>query len=120
MKALYPASHNIAELDPTALALKIARHSPCTACPPLALCHGLRPPQGFRIILDSDLQLERQLAALTEYGFEDEEEAHYLVICSCGHSLVEHGADETMIGVDEFYRRGRVAVRCDELLQVRL
>lgn len=118
MKVLYPASHHIQELDPVALSLKIARHNPCSACPPNHFCPGLRPPLDFRVILDTESQLEAQLAALTEYGFEDEEEATYLMCCECGHDLMQHGADFNLLGSDEFIRRGRVAIRCDELLQV--
>ena len=80
-------------------------------------CHGLRPPPGFRVVLDSDSQLEVQFAELTEYGFEAEE-ATYLIFCGCGHDAMQHGADINAIGHDEFIRRARVAIRCDELLQV--
>ena len=119
MKALYPASNDMSELNTTALSLKIARHSHCSGCPP-GFCSGLRPPPSFRVISDTEAQLEAQLAALTEYGFEEEEEpSGYLVVCTCSHGLMDHGADESIIGRDEFIRRGRVAIRCDELLQVR-
>jgi hypothetical protein len=40
--------------------------------------------------------------------------------CTCGHDVQEHGADVSEIGTEEFKRRGRVAVRLDELLHVNL
>ena len=38
--------------------------------------------------------------------------------CGCGHGVTAHGADMSAIGNEEFARRGRVAVRLDELLEV--
>ena len=32
----------------------------------------------------------------------------YLEICACGHRVLEHGADVSEIGTDEFRRRGSV------------
>lgn len=84
-------------------------------------CHGLKPPPGFRVLLDTESRLEVQFAELTEYGFEPEEnEPTYLIFCGCGHDAMQHGADMNLLGHDEFIRRARVAIRCDELLQVRL
>ncbi|KAL4250023.1 Histone acetyltransferase GCN5 [Abortiporus biennis] len=117
MKVIYPSSNDIPSIPDNALALKIARHSSCTACPPGA-CRGMRPPPGFRLITDAEAAMELELAALTEYGFEEDEvPAQYLEVCSCGHGLVEHEANESILGSEEYARRGRVAVRLDELLQ---
>ena len=44
----------------------------------------------------------------------------YLDRCACGHGVMEHGANISSIGHEEFVRRGRVAVRLDELLEVSL
>jgi hypothetical protein len=55
---------------------------------------------------------------LTGYGSDDDSESDYLEICECGHSAGDHGADQSHIDRDEFARRGRVAVRLDEMLQV--
>ena len=103
MKALYPVSHNIPSLSDEALALKIARHSPCSICTS-EICAGLRPPPIVQLVPDSDEDYD---------GSES-----YLSSCSCGHDASDHGADLSAIGRGEFERRGRVAVRIDELLQV--
>jgi hypothetical protein len=42
----------------------------------------------------------------------------YLDVCYCGHGVRSHGADESVLGKQEYARRGRVAVRLDEILQV--
>lgn len=102
MKALYPTSHHIPSLPDDALALKIARHSPCSICT-AEFCSGLRPPPMFELVPDSDESYD---------GSES-----YLSSCSCGHDAEDHGANLSEIGQDEFARRGRVAVRIDELLQ---
>lgn len=103
MKALYPSSHEIPNLSEAALSLKIARHSPCSICTS-ELCPGLRPPPIFQLVLDSEEDYD---------GSES-----YLSSCQCGHDVTEHGADLSVIDKGEFDRRGRVAVRLDELLQV--
>lgn len=103
MKALYPTSHDIPKLPEAALALKIARHSPCSICT-AEICPGLRPPPIVQLFPDSDEDYD---------GSES-----YLSSCTCGHDATEHGADRSEIGASEFSRRGRVAVRLDELLQV--
>lgn len=100
MKALYPTSHHIPDLSDEALALKIARHSPCSICT-AEFCSGLRPPNLFELVPDSDELFE----------------GSYLSSCRCGHEATDHGADLSVISRDEFKRRGRVAVRIDELLQ---
>lgn len=101
MKALYPTSHDIPSLSEDARALKIARHSPCSVCT-AEFCPGLHPPPVIELVLDSD----------AAYGGD------YLASCACGHDASEHGADLHELGVEEFERRARVAVRMDELLQV--
>lgn len=103
MKALYPTSHHTPSLSEAALALKIARHSPCSICT-AEICPGLRPPPIVQLVLDSDETYD---------GSES-----YLSSCACGHEASDHGADLSLISRDEFKRRGRVAVRIDELLQV--
>ncbi len=103
MKALYPTSNEIPKLSEAALALKIARHSPCSICS-VHICPGLRPPPIVQLVLDS----------VEDYDGS----GGYLSSCSCGHDLADHGADQDLIGSEELARRGRVAVRIDELLQV--
>jgi hypothetical protein len=103
MKVLYPTSHEIPKLSEPALALKIARHSPCSVCTS-EFCPGLRPPPFMQLVPDSDEDYD---------GSES-----YLSSCACGHDATDHGADRSEIGSTEFSRRGRVAVRLDELLQV--
>ena len=49
---------------------------------------------------------------------EDEGDAGYIESCACGHSVKDHGADQAVLGRDEFMRRGKVAIRIDELLMV--
>lgn len=49
----------------------------------------------------------------------DQMELAYLNECQCGHDVPSHGADVSLLGRPEYQRRGRVAVRIDELLQVR-
>jgi hypothetical protein len=115
MKVLYPASDQIPKLSDHLLALKIARHSPCTAC---GSCSGLRPPDGIEVLLD-DSETDTPFGDLSQYGAGADDGAGYLAICACGHVVREHGADLLEIGGEEFARRGRVAVRLDEILQVR-
>jgi hypothetical protein len=105
MKALYPASHEVANLSHSQLALKIARHSPCSAC---NTCTGLHPSQDVEVVLVNS----------PGFGEYDGATVSYLEKCSCGHGVTCHGANETEVGHDEFARRGRVAIRLDEFLQV--
>ena len=117
MKYAYPAA--VAELSndpPLALALRIARHSPCDACP----CRRLQPPHDAHIFLDASQPVQtHSLDHLGQYGSDDDEiSPDYLDVCECGHSVPQHGADETTVGRLEFLRRGRVATRLDEQLQV--
>ncbi|KAH9910578.1 hypothetical protein B0H21DRAFT_704962 [Amylocystis lapponica] len=114
MKVLYPASHDIPQLPDAFLAVKIARHSRCTGC---SSCPGLRPPPDVQVVLDSTHQ-SSSLSGLNVYGSDDDDgSASYLESCVCGHGVTDHGANESLIGRDEFARRGRVAVRLDELLE---
>jgi histone acetyltransferase len=117
MRALYPASHNINELDDNKLSIKIARHAPCGSC---TSCTGLHPPLGYNVVLDSDVNDEVD-RMLSHYGVDsdDEGDTQYMDICGCGHGIIHHGADKKVLGEEEFKRRGRAAVRLDELLQVR-
>lgn len=115
MKVAYPSSHSYDKLDPPLISLKIARHSPCTLCND---CPGLHPPPKVDVVDD---QNDSSLADLIDqYGSDDEEVSSYLEICACGHGVKEHNADEAELGRAEFARRGRVAIRLDELLQVSL
>lgn len=103
MKALYPNSDDPNKLSESALALKIARHSPCSICT-ADICPGLRPPPIVQLVLDS----------VEDYDGSES----YLSSCSCGHDAIDHGADLSEIDQNEFARRGRVAIRIDELLKV--
>lgn len=118
-KYLYPTSHSLPALSESQLALKIARHSRCATC---SSCTGLVPPLGYTIlpdaVLDSD-DVEQFLLESTTNENDDEPAKGYLNICCCTHGLEMHGADKSKIGQEEFMRRARVAIRLDELLQVR-
>jgi hypothetical protein len=118
MKALYPASNKLDDLNHSQCALKIARHSPCSLCN--NACLGLQPPLGIKAVLDeSSFQ---GLFGLDGYGSDDDDESNgqlsYLEFCQCGHDVKYHGANEAEIGSGEFTRRARVAIRLDELIQV--
>lgn len=116
MKVAYPYSHLFEKLDPSLLSIKIARHSPCTQC---RNCPGIHPPPRVDVVLDG--HSDSSLGDLGRYGSDDDEEeiSSYLAMCACGHGVKAHNADEDVLGPSEFARRGRVAVRLDELLQVR-
>lgn len=115
MKVSYPASNPQVKLDDSQLALKIARHSPCSVCDN---CPGLHPPQDVEVVLD-EVYNESSLGDLGQYGSDDEDtHAHYLATCACSHGASQHNAEESDIGRAEFARRSRVAIRLDELLQV--
>lgn len=115
MKVAYPASHVPENLAHSLLAIKIARHSPCSHC---ADCTGLHPPPGVKVVPDE--HSDSVLGNLEQYGSDDEDEeiSSYFQQCACGHGVSDHGADESILGTAEFARRGRVAARLDELLQV--
>lgn len=115
MKVSYPASHLQAKLNDPQLALKIARHSPCSICDN---CGGLHPPPDVEVVLD-ELLTESSLDVLGQYGSDDEDtRLPYLASCACGHGVLQHNAEESDLGRAEFLRRSRVAIRLDELLQV--
>ncbi|PIL36145.1 hypothetical protein GSI_01805 [Ganoderma sinense ZZ0214-1] len=106
MKVLYPASHDIPSLPDSHLSLKISRHSRCSAC---STCLGLHPPPGWRVFSDA--------SDGSDSDDDGEPPSKYLDRCECGHGVLHHGADMSSIGHEEFARRGRVAVRLDELLE---
>ncbi|KAF4567532.1 histone acetyltransferase [Pleurotus pulmonarius] len=114
MKFLYPASNSASGLTPPQLALKIARHSPCASC---SSCYGLHPPLGTEVVPDDQQAVQSTL--VDQYGSDDEDDMQlpYLEYCGCGHFSSAHGANELELGSEEFARRGRVAIRLDELLQ---
>jgi hypothetical protein len=111
MKLLYPAS------DQVHLALKIARHSSCDSC---NSCNGFHPPQDIDVARDDQQPQESSLGDLGQYGSDDDDGsgADYLETCDCGHSVREHGADDSELGTEEFARRGHIAIHLDQLLQV--
>lgn len=114
MKLAYPGPR---EVSNAFSALRIARHSACTAC---ITCDGLFPPPGIVVVSSDDDSPQSPLDELGQYGSDDEDlSSNYLSTCACGHSVIEHGADQELIGLEEFQRRSRVALRLDELLQVR-
>lgn len=120
MKFMYPAANQPNSLNDTQRTLKIARHSPCSAC---NNCIGLHPPPGVDVVLDHQLQNDSSLGDLGQYGSDaddDDADMPYLHTCGCGHDTIQHNADESDIGPVEFARKMRVAIRLDELLQVSL
>lgn len=100
---LYPKSHDFQSLSPEALALKIARHSRCTLC---GDCTGLVPEKGLTVIFD------------TTWDSKESGLVGYITTCRCGHSVGDHAVPEDT-SPEEYARRGRVAIRLDELLDVR-
>ncbi len=114
MKVAYPHSLHFSDFDAPFLSIKIARHSPCSICRD---CSGLHPPLKVDVVLDG--RSDAGLGDLGQYGSDDDDEevSSYLETCACGHSVKEHNADKSKLG-EEFDRRGRVAFRLDELLQV--
>lgn len=113
MKLTYPPVTETSFSD-AALAFKIARHTPCAACD---TCHGLRPPPDVQVVLDDQDSRKSSLGALDQYGSDEDDEPAYLCTCICGHEVADHGADERVTGREEFARRGRLAIRLDEMLQ---
>jgi len=115
MKVAYPHSHDPDKLESPLLSLKIARHSPCSIC---WNCLGLHPPPKVDVVLDG--HSDSSLGDLGQYGSDDDDEevSSYFETCACGHNVKAHNADELELGRSEFARRGRVACRLDELLQV--
>ena len=85
--------------------------SHCTACD----CEGLHPGQDVTLVLDDTLAAASVLA---EPAIDDHPN-HYLALCACGHALGEHGLSDEL-PEQEILRRGKVAIRLDELLQVKV
>ncbi|KAF8160777.1 hypothetical protein B0H34DRAFT_351208 [Crassisporium funariophilum] len=120
MKVAYPACNIYDKLSPSLLSLKIARHSPCSICND---CPGLHPPPRVKVVLDE--HSDSSLGNLEQYGSDDEDEeiSSYLEVCACRHNVNDHGANKLELDSlekGEFARRGRVAIRLDEFLQVRI
>ena len=116
MKLSYPSPAIAPFSDSVLLALRIARHTPCSAC---NTCQGLRPPPGVELVLGDDTCHRSSLGDLNQYGSDEDDEPTCLETCVCGHDVVDHGADEAALGPEEFSRRARLAVHLDKLLQVR-
>lgn len=115
MSYQYPASHDTSLLSEHALALKIARHSQCSICDD---CSGFHPPRDVTVIADDEdgqSALDRLIGIASD---EDGSSHNYLQVCECGHDCKAHGADVEVLGKEEYRRRGRVAIRLDELLLV--
>ncbi|KIY49105.1 hypothetical protein FISHEDRAFT_42038 [Fistulina hepatica ATCC 64428] len=106
MRLAYPASNQASHLNDFLLAIKIARHSPCSRC---EACQGLHPEFGVDVVLDHELSG----TALPT----DEHNFGYLEMCACGHSMKAHGADDTFMSKEEFSRRAALAIRLDEYFQ---
>lgn len=100
--ALYPSSPDITSLNREALALKVARHSHCSECED---CRGLTPNPLFNVVLDS------------EWNPVSSGHVGYIKACRCGHDVGDHASFED-VSAEEVNRRGRVAIRLDELLEV--
>lgn len=113
MKLSYPLP-NDAPSNNAVLALRIARHTPCSTCD---TCQGLQPPPGVALVLGDYSCHSSSLGDLIQYGSDEDNEPSYLETCACGHGIPEHGADEAALGTEEFSRRGRLATRLDEMLQ---
>jgi len=65
---------------------------------------GLAPGSGVAVALDSQW---------------DDNSAGYLSSCRCGHTVADHATAED-VPREEYRRRGRVAIRLDEILGVSL
>lgn len=116
MRLTYPPINETSFTD-AALAFKIARHTPCSACD---TCLGLRPPPDIQVTLDDQNSRKSSLGALDQYGSDEDDEPAYLCTCICGHEVADHGADESALGREEFSRRGRLATILDGMLQASL
>jgi hypothetical protein len=111
---LYPSA--VAEANSISYAAqsaKIARHSPCSSC----ACQGLHPPPGWRAISDDSEDVGDVLDMVDGSEFLTDE--GHLKFCDCGHPYGDHGCDPTL-DREEHSRRARVAVRIDEILEVRV
>ncbi|KAH8995684.1 hypothetical protein EDB92DRAFT_1845494 [Lactarius akahatsu] len=115
MRVLYPASNTLDALSDDLIALKIARHIPCSPC---TRCSGLHPGSNIQLVRDSHPS-ENSLTDLVQYGSDEEDnDATYLSRCGCGHSPQQHGADEAELGREEYTRRANLALRIDQHLEV--
>ncbi|KAG8987280.1 histone acetyltransferase [Tulasnella sp. JGI-2019a] len=108
---LYPTiTEDINLLSNPARAIKVARHTHCSACN----CQGLHPPAHIPVILDDSedlpeaLEQADQAEAPTDEGF--------WMICECGHGWDEHGAGMD-VSMTEMVRRTQIAMRIDEILE---
>lgn len=117
MKVLYPASNTPNTLSVDLIALKIARHTPCSLC---LQCSGLHPADNVQLVSDSHPP-ENSLTDLDQYGSDEEENGvTYLSQCACGHGPQQHGADEEELDKEEYMRRANLALRIEQHLEVRL
>jgi histone acetyltransferase len=117
MRILYPASNTLDALSDHLIALKIARHTPCSLC---IRCTGLRPASNVQLVRDGHPP-ENSLTDLDQYGSDEEDNGvTYLYRCECGHSPQQHGADEEELDKEEYTRRAKLALRIDQHLEVRL
>ncbi|KAG8906716.1 histone acetyltransferase [Tulasnella sp. 403] len=107
---LYPAvSENIDALSTSARAIKVARHSSCSAC----VCRGLHPPESIPVVLDDSEDYQDAIGQAEQADIPTDD--GFWMICTCGHGWDEHGAG-TDVSVAEMRRRTKVAMRIDELL----
>jgi hypothetical protein len=109
VKVAYPVSNDRDQLSSSLLALKIARHSPCTLCS----CTGLHPSPGITVVSDdTDVYDE------ADDDDDDSSPQSYLESCECGHDVRAHNANEKQLDRGEWIRRSNVGIRIDEILQV--
>lgn len=117
MRVLYPTSNTLDALSDDLIALKIARHTPCSQC---THCPGLHPGSNIQLARD-DHPPENSLTDLVQYGSDEEDDGvTYLSRCGCGHGPQQHGADEAELDKEEYTRRASLALRIDQHLEVRL
>lgn len=128
----YPAgATEVQDLTVVQQRLKIARHSPCShgeayvgadmhdggrnasrkvGSQDGCSCTGYRPPSQTRL---KSLSVKAAGAAFVDeaqWGWD---------ACRCGHPLESHGLHRKEDDEEEFTRRAKVALRMDELLEVR-
>ncbi|KAG8773551.1 histone acetyltransferase [Ceratobasidium sp. 428] len=111
---LYPPAAQPGGFTFEGLSVKIARHSNCSECE----CRGWHPPEGCTVViangsleaqaaLDEAEELAGQVTDITQDGFWR--------MCACGDGIEDHGVQD--ISQEEIERRGRVAIRIDEILE---
>lgn len=124
----YPSgATNVNDLNEKQKRLKIARHSPCSVSADGASfamtgdidtapaqstcdCSGYYPPPSTKL---KSLSVKTATAANldeSQWGWNS---------CKCGHDMKHHGLLGDTETEDEFTRRAKVALRMDELLEVR-